>query len=115
GIDVPGSKLTEEDVRMIRELAEWKSDELKKLYSTCSVQAIADYIGMNKTMVERFLAGTKELPKHAKLIKERSAYRKQRVARLNSIASVKALADKFDVHKRTIDKVLCYASWRHIR
>jgi len=58
------SKLTENDVRMIRELTEWKKSEID---------------------------------------------------RINSIASIEALAEKFDVHPRTIEKVQGYETWRHVK
>lgn len=58
------SKLTEEDVRLMRELHAWKMAEMK---------------------------------------------------RLESIASVQAIADKFEVHKNTVEKLLRYETWAHVR
>ena len=63
GEELPQSKLTEEDVRLIRELHAWKMEQAKEL--------------------------------------ERRA-------------GIKALAEKFDVHVRTIEKALVFKSWRHV-
>jgi len=62
GSDLPHSKLTEDDVRMIRSLHE---------------------------------------------------YKKRQVEMLNETLGIKALAEKYGVHERTIEKVLSYDGWRH--
>lgn len=64
GESLPQSKLTEDDVRKIRELHDFKISEIKKL---------------------------------------------------NDSLSAKALAEKFDVHCRTIEKILSYETWTHVK
>lgn len=64
GNDLPQTKLTAEDVKMIRELHAFKQDEIKRL---------------NKTL------------------------------------SIEGLAEKFDVSPGTVDKILRYQTWKHIR
>jgi len=63
GEELTQSKLTEEDIRMIRELVKYR-EKLKK-----------------------------------------------EVAGLSN----KALAEKFDVHQRTMDKAVRYETWRHVK
>ena len=63
GEDLPQSKLTEDDVRLIRQA-------------------------------------------HAEALAE--------IKRLQQHVSARALAEKFGVHVRTIEKVLSYQSWRHV-
>ena len=64
GSDIPWSKLTEDDVRICREL---------------------------------------------------HAYKMAEVARLESSLSINALAEKFGVHPRTMEKVLNFDTWKHVR
>jgi len=63
GTDLPQSKLTDDDVRKIRELHKYKIDEIK---------------------------------------------------RLNDSLSMSAIADKFDVHVRTIEKIVSFQTWKHV-
>lgn len=64
GSKLPQSKLTEDDVRMIRQIHAEKLEQIKKLNESCSASA---------------------------------------------------LAEKFGVHVRTMEKVLNYSTWRHVR
>jgi IS30 family transposase len=44
----------------------------------------------------------------AELIRQLSEWKKREIERLNSIASVPALAEKFGVHHRSIERVLAH-------
>jgi DNA-binding transcriptional regulator YiaG len=48
-------------------------------------------------------------------IRELHALKQSEIARLNETLSAKALARKWDVHVRTIDKILTYETWKHVR
>lgn len=50
----------------------------------------------------------------AKAIRELHAWKLLEVERLNAIAGIDALAEKFDVHPRTVEKILKYETWRHV-
>lgn len=63
GVELPQSKLTDDDVRLIRQLHDFKKKEIR---------------------------------------------------RLNDALSIEAIANKFGVHRRTIEKVLFFDGWRHV-
>ena len=48
-----------------------------------------------------------------KMIRRLHEEKQREIKRLNETLSQKALADKFGVHVRTIEKVLTYETWRH--
>lgn len=54
------------------------------------------------------LPQTKLTPDDVEQIRQLSEWKRAEIERLNSIASAKALAEKFGVHYRTIEKVLAY-------
>lgn len=47
-------------------------------------------------------------------IRHLDEYRLRQIAELNAELSRPAIARKFGVHVRTIEKVLSYSSWRHV-
>ena len=49
-----------------------------------------------------------------RLIREAHQHKQSEINRLNRELSAKALAEKFEVHHRTIEKVLTYETWRHV-
>ncbi len=54
------------------------------------------------------LPHTKLTPEDVAHIRSLSEWKRAEIERLNSIASAKALAEKFGVHYRTIEKILAY-------
>lgn len=48
-------------------------------------------------------------------IRQIHADKKAAIDKLNASCSVSALAEKFGVHRCTIEKVLRYQTWRHVR
>lgn len=46
------------------------------------------------------------------MIRQLKEWKVSEIARINSIASNKALSQKFDVSVRTIEKVASYETWR---
>jgi hypothetical protein len=48
----------------------------------------------------------------AEMIRQLKEWKVSEIARINSIASNKALSQKFDVSVRTIEKVASYETWR---
>lgn len=50
----------------------------------------------------------------AKSIRELHAWKQGEIDRLNTIASMSALAERFGVHVRTVEKILAYETWRHV-
>ena len=56
GEALPWSKLTEEDVMMIRELYEWKQAEIKRLNSIASAKALAEKFGVSTQTIEKVIA-----------------------------------------------------------
>ena len=54
------------------------------------------------------LPHTKLTPEDVAHIRSLSEWKRAEIERINSIASAKSLAEKFDVHPRTIKKVLAY-------
>lgn len=46
------------------------------------------------------------------MIRQLKEWKASEIARINSIASNKALSQKFDVSVRTIEKVVSYETWR---
>lgn len=36
------------------------------------------------------------------------------IDRIRSYCTMRALAEKFGVHRRTVEKVLSYSTWRHV-
>ena len=48
------------------------------------------------------------------LIRAAHAHKVAEIAKLNRELSAKGLAGKFDVHYRTIEKVLSYETWKHV-
>lgn len=49
----PRSRLTEADVAQIRELIAWKKEELAKLNSIASMQALADKFGVSLVTIHK--------------------------------------------------------------
>lgn len=49
------------------------------------------------------------------LIREAHQFKQTEIKKLNEAYSAKALAEKFSVHHRTIEKVLNYSTWRHVQ
>lgn len=50
-----------------------------------------------------------------RLIRQIHADKQEQIARLNETCSVQALAEKFEVHPRTIEKVIGFETWRHVK
>ena len=50
------AKLTRQDAEHIRDLAEWKREEIARINSIASQQALAEKFGVSKRCVERVLA-----------------------------------------------------------
>jgi DNA invertase Pin-like site-specific DNA recombinase len=48
-------KLTEDDVRLIRELSEQGRAEIQRIYATCTAKALAEKFGVHKRTVEKVL------------------------------------------------------------
>lgn len=48
------------------------------------------------------------------LIREAHQHKQTEIKRLNEELSAKALAEKFGVHQRTVEKVINYSTWRHV-
>jgi len=49
------------------------------------------------------------------LIRRLHKHKQEEIKRLNETLSAKALAEKFGVHARTIEKVLTYRGWVHVQ
>jgi hypothetical protein len=49
-----------------------------------------------------------------RLIRQIHSEKQAEIKKLNEGCSAKALAEKFGVHCRTIEKVLNYSTWRHV-
>jgi len=49
-----------------------------------------------------------------KMIRRIHEEKQAEIKKLNESCSAKALAEKFGVHCRTIEKVLNYSTWRHV-
>lgn len=49
----PRSKLTEHDVGQIRELIAWKKEELARINSIASMQALADKFGVSLVTIHK--------------------------------------------------------------
>lgn len=49
-----------------------------------------------------------------RLIRQIHSEKQAEIKKLNHSCSAKALAEKFGVHYRTIEKVLNYSTWRHV-
>jgi len=48
-------KLTADDVRLIREIAEQGRAEVQRIYATCTAKALAEKFGVHKRTVEKVL------------------------------------------------------------
>ena len=55
GTDLPQSKLTDEDVRLARQLHEYKQAEIKRLNETLSIKALAEKFDVSERAMERAL------------------------------------------------------------
>ena len=49
-----------------------------------------------------------------RMIRQIHHEKQEEIKRLNESCSLKALAEKFGVHHRTIEKVVNYTTWRHV-
>ena len=49
----PRSRLTEHDVSQIRELIEWKKEELARINSIASMQSLADKFGVSVVTIHK--------------------------------------------------------------
>jgi hypothetical protein len=47
-------------------------------------------------------------------IRELHAFKQAEIKRLNESLGIEAIADKFEVHPRTIEKVLTFETWKHV-
>jgi len=61
------------------------------------------------------LAWSKLNEKLVRRIREEHAQKEAEIRRLNEEFSAKAFASRYQVSKQTIDKVLTYQTWRHVR
>lgn len=55
GTDLPQAKLTEEDVKLARQLHEYKQAEIKRLNETLSIKALAEKFDVSERAMERAL------------------------------------------------------------
>ena len=58
GTDLPQSKLTEEDVKLARQLHEYKKVQIKRLNETLSIKALAEKFDVSERAMERVLNRT---------------------------------------------------------
>jgi hypothetical protein len=61
------------------------------------------------------LPQAKLTPDLVREIRQRAAYKAQRLAELNAKYSAKAIAADLGVHHRTVEKVLSFETWRQVR
>jgi hypothetical protein len=47
-------------------------------------------------------------------IRELHAFKQAEIKRLNDSLGIEAIADKFEVHPRTIEKILSHETWKHV-
>ncbi len=69
---------------------------------------------MNLSLIGNRNATRKLTAEDVALIRQAHEHKQQEIRRLNETLSAKALAEKFGVHHRTIEKVLNYETWRHL-
>lgn len=60
------------------------------------------------------LPQAKLTPEDVRHIRELHAFKQAEIKRLNETLSYEAIAEKFDVHPNTIDKIISFKTWRHV-
>lgn len=60
------------------------------------------------------LPQSKLTPEDVRQIRELHAFKQEEIRRINDALSITAIADKFEVHPRTIEKVLSFKTWKHV-
>ena len=69
---------------------------------------------MNANSIGNRNATRKLTADDVRIIREAHEFKQAEIQRLNSQFSAKGLAEKFEVHQRTIEKVIGYETWRHV-
>lgn len=69
---------------------------------------------MNMSMVGNRNATRRLTEDDVRLIRELHAAGRQEIQRIHATCTAKALAEKFGVHHRTVEKVLAFETWKHV-
>jgi len=56
GMALPQTKLTPEDVEHIREIAQWKREQIMRANKVGSIHALAEKFGVHRRTIEKVLA-----------------------------------------------------------
>lgn len=56
GAQLPQTKLTPDDVAMIRELHEWKQQEIERINAVASLDALAEKFGVHRNTISRVVS-----------------------------------------------------------
>ena len=69
---------------------------------------------MNLSMVGNANATRRLTEEDVRLIRQVHAAGRAEIKRIHATCTAKALAEKFGVHHRTVEKVLAFETWRHV-